>query len=91
LPPVPPNPANTITASGSRCYNLGIPIYYYLLGRRLFGKAMKYPLLRLGHFPEWILEHKLYLDFTGKRQPKFQVPDFVPIPEHAGRPLLPVV
>jgi radical SAM superfamily enzyme YgiQ (UPF0313 family) len=72
-------------------YNLGIPIYYYLLGRRLFGKAMKYPLLRLGHFPEWILKHKLYLDFTGKHKPRFRVPDFVPIPEHATRPVLPVV
>lgn len=41
--------------------------YYYFLGRRLFGKAMKYPLLRMGHFPEWLLKRKLYLDFTGKR------------------------
>jgi hypothetical protein len=71
--------------------NLGIPIYYYLLGRRLFGKAMKYPLLRLGHFPEWILKHKLYLDFTGKHKPRFRVPDFLPIPEHATRPILPVI
>jgi len=72
-------------------YNLGIPIYYYLLGRHLFGKAMKYPLLRLGHFPEWILKRKLYLDFTGKRPPRFRVPDRVPIPEHTVRPILPVI
>jgi Radical SAM superfamily len=71
-------------------YNLGIPIYYYLLGRRLFGQAMKYPLLRLGHFPEWILRKKLYLDFTGRRPPKFTVPESVEIPEHGVRPLLPV-
>jgi radical SAM superfamily enzyme YgiQ (UPF0313 family) len=55
-------------------YNLGIPFYYYLLGRRLFGKAMKYPLLHMGHFPEWILKHKLYLDFSGKRTPRMPCP-----------------
>ena len=70
-------------------YNMGIPLYYYFLGRRLFGKAMKYPLLRLGHFPEQILKHKLYLDFTRKAQPKFRVPDFVPIPDHGIRPAIP--
>ncbi len=70
-------------------YNLGIPLYYYFLGRRLFGKAMKYPLLRMGHFPEWILKHKLYLDFTGKRTPRLRVPDRVPIPDHPVRPILP--
>jgi len=75
-------------ARSSLVYNLGIPLYYCLLGRRLLGKAMKYPLLRLGYFPEWILKHKLYLDFTGKRPPRFRVPDFVPIPEHAVRPCL---
>ena len=50
--------------------NMCIPLYYYFLGRRLFGKAMKYPLLRMRHFPEWILKHRLYLDFTGKRAPR---------------------
>lgn len=72
-------------------YNLGIPLYYYFLGRRLFGKAMKYPLLRMGHFPEWILKHKLYLDFTGKRTPRFHVPEIVPIPDHFARPSLPIL
>ena len=72
-------------------YNLGIPIYYFLLGRRLFGKAMKYPLLRLVHFPEWILKRKLYLDLTGKRPPKYRVPQSVPILEHSARPILPVM
>jgi radical SAM superfamily enzyme YgiQ (UPF0313 family) len=72
-------------------YNFGIPLYYYLLGRKLFGQAMKYPLLRLGHFPEWILKRKLYLDFTGKKPSRFQIPDFVPIPEHTTRPVLPVL
>jgi hypothetical protein len=52
---------------------------------------MKYPLLRLGHFPETILKHKLYLDFTGKREPRYHVPDSLPIPEHSVRPVLPIV
>jgi hypothetical protein len=72
-------------------YNMGIPLYYYFLGRRLFGKAMKYPLLRIGHFPESILKHKLYLDFTGTRAPRYRVPEIVPIPEHFARPSLPII
>ena len=72
-------------------YNMGIPLYYYFLGRRLFGKAMKYPLLRMGHFSERILKHKLYLDFTGKRAPWYRVPKIVPIPEHFARPSLPII
>ena len=51
-----------------------VPQRLRLLGRRLFGKAIKYPLLRPGHFPEWILKHKLYLNFTGKHKPRFRVP-----------------
>jgi hypothetical protein len=36
-------------------FNLGVPLYYYGLGRKLFCPSMKYPLLRLGHFPERFL------------------------------------
>lgn len=68
-------------------FNMGIPIYYYLLGRRLFGKAMKYPLLRLGHFPERFLRRKLYIDFAS--EPRYRVPDIVEVPEHRLRPALP--
>jgi radical SAM superfamily enzyme YgiQ (UPF0313 family) len=32
-----------------------------------------------------------YLEFTGKRSPRFRVPDHVPIPEHTVRPVLPVL
>ena len=46
-------------------FNLGIPIYYYLLGRKLFGRAVKYPLLRLAHMPERWLRRRLYLDYSG--------------------------
>lgn len=72
-------------------FALGVPLYYYFLGRKQFGAAMKYPLLRLGHFPEWFLRRKLYLDFSGRMQPRFQVPDAVPVPEHRQRPWIPEV
>lgn len=72
-------------------FNLGVPIYYYLMGRRLFGPAMKYPLYRFAHFPEWYLRRKLYLDFSGRMQPRHRTPGDVPIPEHRMRPILPVL
>jgi hypothetical protein len=58
-------------------FSLGLPLWYYLLGRRLFGSALKYPALRLGHFPEWCLRGKLYLDFSDHRQPRYRVPEHV--------------
>jgi radical SAM superfamily enzyme YgiQ (UPF0313 family) len=72
-------------------FNAGIPIYYYLLGRKLFGSAMKYPLLRLAHFPEWFLRRKLYLDLSGRRPGRFAAPTEIPIPEERRRPELPVL
>jgi radical SAM superfamily enzyme YgiQ (UPF0313 family) len=45
-------------------YNLGVPLYYYGLGRRLFGAGIKYPLFRLAHVPERLLRRRLYLDFS---------------------------
>lgn len=72
-------------------FNAGIPIYYYLLGRKLFGPAMKYPLYRLAHFPERYLRRKLYLDFTGGRPPRYSAPAEVLIPEERRRPELPVL
>jgi radical SAM superfamily enzyme YgiQ (UPF0313 family) len=62
-------------------YNLGIPIYYYLIGRKLFGGAMKWPLFRLAHFPEWILRKRLYLDFSNGCRPRYSVPEFVEVPQ----------
>jgi radical SAM superfamily enzyme YgiQ (UPF0313 family) len=71
-------------------FNMGIPLYYYTLGKKFFGPSMKYPLMRLGHFPERLLRHKLYLDFSKDPDPRFAVvPDSVPIPEHWHRPDLP--
>jgi len=70
---------------------MGIPIYYYLLGRKLYGPGFKYPLLRLGHFPEWFLRKKLYLDFSDHREPIYKAPEAVPIPEEHRRPALPIL
>ncbi len=70
-------------------FNLGIPLYYYLLGRKTFGHGMKYPLWRLAHLPEWLLRNKLYLDFSGRMQPRYSVPDHVAIPAERQRPALP--
>jgi hypothetical protein len=67
----------------------GVPFYYYFLGRKLFGDVMKYPLLRMGHFPEWFLRRKLYLDFSGRQRPRYQVPERVEVPEHLHRPMIP--
>jgi len=63
-------------------FNAGIPLYYYSIGRKLYGRPMKYPLLRLAHFPERLLRKRLYLDFSNGNRPRFATPDFVSIPEH---------
>ena len=68
-------------------FNFGVPIYYYMMGRRLFGKQMKYPMLRLAHFPEKILKRRLYLDLREKSP--MQVPETVEIPQAAARPAIP--
>lgn len=73
--------------SFQRRFNLGIPIYYYMMGRRLFGKQMKYPLMRLAHFPERILKRRLYLDLREKSP--LQIPESVEIPQAAARPAIP--
>lgn len=72
-------------------FNVGIPIYYYMLGRKMFGPAMKYPLFRLAHFPERYLRRRLYLDFTNGNRGRFAPPAEVPIPEERRRPELPVI
>ncbi len=69
-------------------FNLGIPIYYYALGRRLFGQAVKYPLLRLAHVPESILSKKLYINLD-RPSSRYRTPDRVEIPRHDLRPLIP--
>jgi radical SAM superfamily enzyme YgiQ (UPF0313 family) len=68
-------------------FALGVPLYYFSLGRRLLGREALWPLLRLGRMPEWLLRGKLHLDF--RKEPRFHVPDSVPIPEHRQRPWIP--
>ena len=58
-----------------------------MMGRRLFGKQMKYPMMRLAHFPEKILSRRLYLDLREKSP--MQVPDSVEIPQPKARPAIP--
>ncbi len=76
-------------ASFHRKFNLGVPIYYYLLGRKMFGKTMKYPIMRLAHFPERILKRRLYLDLRQKSP--LRVPEIVEIPAAKARPAIPIL
>lgn len=72
-----------------RRFNLGVPIYYYLMGRRMFGRAMKYPALRLAHFSEKFLSKRLYLNLD---EPSHShVPEHVEIPEKSLRPSIPIL
>jgi radical SAM superfamily enzyme YgiQ (UPF0313 family) len=64
-------------------FNLGVPLYYYLLARKLFGDTIKDPLLRFGHFPERLLRGKLYLNFRDGQTARYEIPERVEIP--AGR------
>ncbi len=59
-------------------FSLGIPIYYYSLGRKLFGRAIQYPIARLAHFPESLLRRKLYLDL--RNEPRLRIPEGLPQP-----------
>ena len=72
-----------------RKFNWGVPLYYYLMGRRMFGRQMKYPALRLAHFPEKMLSKRLYLDL--RTQPKQSIPEKVEIPQARERPAIPVL
>jgi radical SAM superfamily enzyme YgiQ (UPF0313 family) len=56
---------------------LGTPIHYSLLGRKLFGDRIKYPLWRLAHVSEKILRRRLYLNLDAPAT-KFKVPQEVP-------------
>jgi radical SAM superfamily enzyme YgiQ (UPF0313 family) len=71
-------------------FNVGVPIYYYLLGRKLFGHGIKYPLFRFAHFPERFLKGKLYLNFANGTHPRYRVPEQVPIPAERQRPAAPL-
>jgi hypothetical protein len=49
-------------------FSLGVPVYYNLLGKKLFGNGIKYPLLRFAGVPDRLMRKHLYLDFTGYRR-----------------------
>ena len=52
-------------------FGLGVPIYYGMLGRKLFGNGIKYPLWRFAGVPNRLIRRHLYLDYTGhKRNPE---------------------
>jgi radical SAM superfamily enzyme YgiQ (UPF0313 family) len=51
-------------------FSLGVPLYYKMLGKKLFGEGMKYPLWRFAGFPEKLMRKHLYLDFSGHKRNK---------------------
>ena len=52
-------------------YSLGVPFYYHMLGKRLFGDGIKYPLYRFAGVPDRFTRRRLYLDFTDRpRRPE---------------------
>jgi radical SAM superfamily enzyme YgiQ (UPF0313 family) len=56
---------------GSRArtkFALGVPLYYKMLGQRLFGKGIKYPLCRFAGVPDRFTRKHLYLDFSGYKR-----------------------
>ncbi|HEX8650498.1 MAG TPA: radical SAM protein [Pyrinomonadaceae bacterium] len=58
---------------GSRAnakFSLGVPFYYKMLGKRLFGEGIKYPLYRFAGVPDRFMRKHLYLDFTGRKRNK---------------------
>ncbi len=54
----------------------------------MFGKTMKYPIMRLAHVPERILSRRLYLDC--RRKSPLKVSQQVEIPAAKARPAIPV-
>jgi radical SAM superfamily enzyme YgiQ (UPF0313 family) len=53
---------------GRHKFSAGVPLYYYMLGRKLFGDGIKYPLYRFAGVPDRVLRKRLYLDFTGRKR-----------------------
>ncbi len=51
-------------------WSLGVPLYYKMLGKKLFGDGIKYPLWRFAGWPDRFMRKHLYLDFTGYKRKK---------------------
>ena len=49
-------------------WSLGVPLYYKMLGKKLFGQGIKYPLWRFAGWPDRFMRRHLYLDFTGYKR-----------------------
>lgn len=49
-------------------WQMGVPLYYRLMGKRLFGEGIKYPLRRFAGRSEQRLRKKLYLDLSGYKR-----------------------
>src|SRR2546423_8396924 len=47
-------------------FSLGMPLYYNMLGKKLFGNGIKYPLMRFAGVPDRFMRKHMYLDFTGR-------------------------
>jgi radical SAM superfamily enzyme YgiQ (UPF0313 family) len=51
-------------------FTLGVPVYYRMLGKRLFGEGIRYPLYRFAGVPDRFLRKRLYLDYTHRKRNK---------------------
>ena len=47
-----------------------MPLYYRMLGKKLSGDGIKYPLWRFAGWPDRFMRKHLYLDFTGYKRTK---------------------
>lgn len=51
-------------------WSAGVPLYYQMMGKKLFGQGIKYPLYRFAGAPERFLRKKLYLDLSDYKRTK---------------------
>lgn len=49
-------------------FTIGVPLYYGMLGKKLFGDGIKYPLARFAGVPDRLLRKHLYLNFSGHKR-----------------------
>jgi hypothetical protein len=57
-------------------YTIGVPLYYRMLARKLFGRGIKYPLYRFAGVPDRLTRRHLYLDFIGKPRDRRRLQPF---------------
>ena len=58
----------TRSRSTNAKFSLGVPFYYGMLGKKLFGDGIKYPLARFAGVPDRLLRRRLYLNFSGHKR-----------------------